>query len=318
MRVTKPLALTLVSTNVAESSLDEWNVATAYTVGNQVFYDPDDSLVYHEFEALTNQTGAVPAIGGTTDWLDLGPANARAMFDDRVGSQTLVDEELVVAVTPGAFFDTIALLNITACSTINVLIKNGETTLYDEDFDTSGHAEDWAAYFFGEDEDNLAALSVYPGIFAEGTIGRSSLILNPEIFYASCTITITMTGSAGTNVGLGLLVIGRSRYLGETLYAPTIGIEDYSTKETDAFGNTYLVERPYADLVSAEFILDSVQIDNVRRELAKYRATPVLYDLNNAGSSYESLLVFGFFEQFDISLSFNTKSFCSLRVQSLI
>lgn len=301
MRVTKPLALTLVSTNVAESSLDEWNVGTAYTVGNQIFYDPDDSLVYHEFEALTNQTGAVPAIGGTTDWLDLGPANARAMFDDRVGSQTLVDEELVVAVTPGAFFDTIALLNISACSTINVLIKNGETTLYDEDFDTSGHAEDWASYFFGEDEDNL-----------------SSLILNPEIFYASCTITITMTGSAGYNVGLGLLVIGRSRYLGETLYAPTIGIEDYSTKETDAFGNTYLVERPYADLVSAEFILDSVQVDNVRRELAKYRATPVLYDLNNAGSSYESLLVFGFFEQFDISLSFSTKSFCSLRVQSLI
>ncbi len=207
MRVTKPLALTLVSTNVAESSLDEWSVATAYTVGNQVFYDPDDSLTYHEFEALTNQTGAVPAIGGTTDWLDLGPANARAMFDDRVGSQTLVDEELVVAVTPGAFFDTIALLNISACSTINVLIKNGETTLYDEDFDTSGHAEDWASYFFGEDEDNLAALSVYPGIFAEGTIGRSSLILNPEIFYASCTITITMTGSAGTNVGLGLLAL---------------------------------------------------------------------------------------------------------------
>lgn len=301
MRVTKPLALTLVSTNVAESSLDEWNVATAYTVGNQVFYDPNDSLVYHEFEALTNQTGAVPAIGGTSDWLDLGPANARAMFDDRVGSQTLVDEELAVAVTPGAFFDTIALLNISACSTINVLIKDGETTLYDEDFDTSGHAEDWASYFFGGDEDNL-----------------SSLILNPEIFYASCTITITMTGSAGTNVGLGLLVIGRSRYLGETLYAPTIGIEDYSTKETDAFGNTYLVERPYADLVSAEFILDSVQVDNVRRELAKYRATPVLYDLNNAGSSYESLLVFGFFEQFDISLSFSTKSFCSLRVQSLI
>jgi hypothetical protein len=318
MRITKPNALTLSSTNVAESTYDEWSVSTAYTIGDKVFYDPDDALVYHEFEALTNHTGSAPAINGTTDWLDLGPANSRAMFDERVSTQTLIDEELVVSVIPGAFFDRIALLNITGTSTVNITIVYDGATLYDEDFDTSGNAEDWDEYFFGEDEDNLTALGVVPGIFAEGSPGRSALILNPAIFYASCTVTITLSGSAGTDVGLGLLVIGRSRYLGDTLSAPSLSIEDYSTKETDAFGNTYFVERPYADIVSAELILDTVQVDNVRRELAKYRATPILYDLNNTGSAYESLIVFGFYEQFDINLSIDAKSFCNLRVQSLV
>ncbi len=318
MRITKPLTVTLDSTNVAESSLDEWNVATAYSVGNQVYYNPDDELVYHEFEALTAHTGSAPAINGTSDWLDLGPANARAMFDDRTSTQTTIDEELVVTVIPGAFFDRISLLNITGATTANITIVYDGSTLYDEDYDVSGNADDWSEYFFGEDTDDLAALAAVPGIFAPETPGRAALILNPALFYAGCEITITVTGTAGTDVGVGLLVIGFSRYLGDTVSNPSISIEDYSTKETDAFGNTYLLERPYADVVSAEIILDSYQVDNVRRALAMYRATPVLYDLNNSGSSYQSLLVFGFFEEFTINLSVDSKSFCTLRVQSLV
>lgn len=318
MRVVPPLTLTLSATNAAESTFDAWNVATAYDAGDKVYYNPTSALVYHEYESLTSHTGVTPAIGGGVNWLDLGPANARAMFDDRTSTQTLVDEEIEVTVIPGGFFDTIALLNISGASTAQIVIVYDSVTLYDQTFDTSGNAEDWDQYFFGEDEDNLAALSVVPGIFGDDTPGRAALIVNPAIFYASCTVTVTLTGSPGTDAGLGLLLIGRSRFLGDTLYAPTLGIEDFSTKETDAFGNTYLLERPYADTVTAQMILDSIQVDAVRRELARYRATPVLYNLNNSNTNYESLLVFGFFESFEISLAFDTKSYCDLRVQSLI
>jgi hypothetical protein len=318
MKITPPLALTLTDSNVAESTYDEWNIATEYDAGDKVKYDPTSSLVYHEFEALTTHTGTTPAIGGGIDWLDLGPANARAMFDSKTGSQTLIDEEMVFTVTPGGFFTTIALLNITGAHTATILIEYGPEVLYNETIDVSGNAEDWDQYFFGEDEDNLHALALTPGIFGGDTPGRAAIILNPAVFYATATITITLTGSAGTDVGLGLVLIGRSRYLGETLYAPNIGIEDFSTKETDAFGNTYLLERPYADTVTAQMILDSVQVDAVRRALAKYRATPILYDLNNTGSNYESLIVFGFFESFEISLALASKSYCDLRIQSLI
>lgn len=318
MRVVPPLALTLSATNAAESTYDAWNVATAYGVGDKVYYNPTSALVYHEYESLTSHTGVTPTIGGGINWLDTGPANARAMFDERTSTQTLVDEELEVTVIPGGFFDTVALLNISGASTAQIVIVNDSVTLYDQTFDTSGNAEDWDQYFFGEDEDNLAALAVVPGIFGEGLPGRSALIVNPAIFYASCTVTVTLTGSPGTDAGLGLLLIGRSRFIGETLYSPKLGIEDFSTKETDAFGNTYLLERPYADTVTAQITLDTSRVDSVRRELARYRATPVLFNLNNTGVQYDSLLVFGFFESFEITLAFYTMSYCDLRVQSLI
>ena len=301
MRVVPPLALTLSATNAAESTYDAWNVATAYSPGDKVYYNPTSALVYHEYESLTSHTGVTPTIGGGINWLDTGPANARAMFDERTSTQTLVDEELEVTVIPGAFFDTIALINISGASSAQIVIVNDGVTLYDQTFDTTGNAEDWDQYFFGEDEDNLAAL-----------------VVNPAIFYASCTVTVTLTGAPGADAGLGLLLIGRSRFIGETLYSPKLGIEDFSTKETDAFGNTYLLERPYADTVTAQLTLDTSRVDSVRRELARYRATPVLFDLNNTGVKYDSLLVFGFFESFEITLAFYTMSYCDLRVQSLI
>lgn len=307
MRVTAPLPLTLVSTSVAATSLTEWNVATAYSVGNQVFYDPTDALVFHEFEALTAHTGKTPVIGGTSDWLDLGPANNRAMFDSRTGTLTTDTEEIDVTVAPGAFFDHIALVRLEGCLSAQVTVYRGAgptyEEFYDETFDITEDATAWSDYFFSDD----AAV-------------RTAITVTPQIFYSDAQVRVLITGATGSTVGLGLLLIGRGRDLGETIESPSLGIEDYSTKATDTFGNTYLLEREYADRASVQLILPPGQVDAVRRILAGYRATPALYDFNNADADvrWDSLIIFGFYEDFDVTLTYPGKSFCSLTVQSLI
>ena len=307
MRVTAPLPLTLVSTSVAATSLMEWNVATAYSVGNQVFYDPTDALVFYEFEALTAHTGKTPAIGGTTDWLDLGPANNRAMFDSRTGTLTTDTEEIDVTVAPGAFFDHIALVRLEGCLSAQVTVYRGAgptyEAFYDETFDITEDAASWTDYFFTDD----SAI-------------RTAITVTPQIFYADAKVRVLLTGATGSTVGLGLLLIGRGRDLGETIESPSLGIEDYSTKETDTFGNTYLLEREYADRASVQLILPPGQVDAVRRVLAGYRATPALYDFNNTDADvrWDSLIIFGFYEDFDVTLTYPGKSFCSLTVQSLV
>lgn len=312
MRVTAPLALTIDSTSVTANqyggvTLDAWNVATAYSVGNRVYYNPSSTLVYHAYEALTAHTGQPPAVGGTTDWLDLGPVNDRACFDDRTGTLTTDEEEIDITVSPGAFFDQIALLRLQGCLTVRILVYRGadETyqEFYDTTFDVTEDATAWSDYFFGDDNSVRNALSV-----------------TPQIFYADTKVRVVLTGATASTVGLGLLLIGRGRDLGETIETPSVGIEDYSTKETDAFGNTYLLEREYADRAGVQIILPPGQVDAVRRTLAQYRATPVLYDLNNsdADESWDSLLIFGFYEEFDVTLSYPGMSYCNLNVQSLI
>ena len=314
MRVTAPLDLTLVSTSVtanqyAGTTLSAWNVATAYSIGNRVYYYAGATapLVYHAFEALTAHTGQTPAIGGTSDWLDLGPVNDRAMFDSRTGTLTRDDEEIDVTVAPGAFFDHIALVRLEGCLNVQITVfrGTGETyeEFYDYTFDVTEDATAWSDYFFDDD-----------------AIIRTALTVTPEIFYSDAQVRVILTGATGSTVGLGLLLVGRGRDLGDTIESPSLGIEDYSTKETDAFGNTYLLEREYADRASMQIILPPGQVDAVRRILASYRATPALYDFNNtaADERWDSLIIFGYYEDFEVTLSYPGKSFCSLSVQSLI
>lgn len=311
MRVTKPYGLEITATNIAASGYTAWSSATTYAVGDKVKYPATvtpagpylPTPLIREYEALTISTNKAPAVGGTDDWLDLGPSNQYRMFDDRTGTSSVRATSIDVTVKPGAFFDHIALLRLDNAQSVQIIVVQGATTLYDETIDISEDATDWGDYFFGITDSTRSAISV-----------------TPSIFYADATVRVLITGGTGVNVGLGLLLVGRGRDLGVTIETPSIGIEDYSTKETDTFGNTYLLEREYADRASVELILETGQVDAVRRELAKYRATPALYDLNNAESeeAYDSLLIFGFYESFDVSLGYPGKSYCSLDVQSLI
>lgn len=314
MRVTAPLPLTLVSTTATANqyggtTLAAWNVATAYSIGARVYYYAGATapLVYHAYEALTAHTGQTPAIGGTTDWLDLGPVNDRAMFDSRTGTLTTRTDSLEATVAPGAFFDHIALVRLEGCLSARVIVYRGADLtyeeFYDETFDVTEDADSWTDYFFTDD-----------------TAVRTAITVTPQIFYADAQVRAILTGASGATVGLGLLLVGRGRDLGETIESPSLGIEDYSTKETDTFGNTYLLEREYADRASVQLILPPGQVDAVRRTLAGYRATPALYDFNNTDADvrWDSLIIFGFYEDFDVTLSYPGKSFCSLSVQSLI
>ena len=314
MRVTAPLDLTLVSTSVAANqyagvTLSAWNVATAYSVGNRVYYYAGATapLVYHAFEALTAHIGQTPAIGGTSDWLDLGPVNDRAMFDSRTGTITTDSEEIDVTVAPGDFFDHVALVRLEGCLTVQIIVSRGTgpsyEEFYDQTFDVTEDATAWSDYFFGDD----SAI-------------RTALTITPEIFYSDAQVRVILTGATGSTVGLGLLLVGRGRDLGDTLADPTVGIEDYSTKERDAFGVAYLLEREYADRASVQIALPPAQVDAVRRTLAAYRATPALYDFNNADASerWDSLVIFGTYENFEVSLAYPGIAYCSLTVQSLI
>src|SRR3546814_11669869 len=61
--------------------------------------------------------------------------------------------------------------------------------------------------------------------------------------------------------------------LGTTETTPTIGITDFSRRETDDFGVTTVVERGFARRMSVRFALPSDAADTVQRTLAELRAT---------------------------------------------
>ena len=305
--VAAPVPLTLVSTSVAAPSAESpaiapWAAGSTYSIGDTVTalvpVTGGTSLV-HVYESLQD-SNIGNDVASVAWWLDLGPSNHHAMFDSKTGTVTEDSESIVVTVAPNNYFDTIAIVRLEGVTTVNIAVHLGETELYSVDFDTREEVTNWFDYYFGD----ISAI-------------RGSLVVRPEIFYATATVTVTLTGT-GT-VGCGLFMIGRSSDLGQSLFGASISIEDYSTKETDDFGNTYLLERDYADSIDVEMVLDTSQARTIKRILASYRATPALYNFNNdTGDDDESLILFGKYDDFSITMEYSTKSYCSGRFISIL
>ena len=228
MKLIRPTTLTdamLTSSTAPENDHPVWASGTAYAVGARVIL----TATHRRYEALVASTGVNPA-SDPTKWLDLGPTNRWAMFDDRVGTATTRAGSLQVVLTPGAT-DGVALIDTDAESATVSLTVSG-TQLYSktQSFNVGGTAIDnWFSWFFEP-------------------VGRKSSLLFLDVpVYEAGIITVTMTRDNPADlVSCGALLFGRQFTIGETEHGADIGIIDYSRKETDQFGVTSVVERAFA------------------------------------------------------------------------
>jgi len=102
--------------------------------------------------------------------------------------------------------------------------------------------------------------------------------------------------------------------LGTTETAPTIGITDYSRRNTDAFGVTTVVERAYSRRMSVRVALPPDSVDAVRAKLEELRATSALWI---ADERFAWLTTQGYYKDFELDLQTSSLSFCRLTVEGL-
>ena len=296
MKLIRPTTLTdamLTSSTAAENDYAAWASGTAYAVGARVIL----TSTHRKYEALAASTGVNPA-GDPTKWLDLGPTNRWAMFDARVGTATTRTGNLQVVLAPGAT-DGVALID-TDAETATVTLTVSGTQLYSktQSFNVGGTAIDnWFSWFFEP-------------------VGRKSSLLFLDVpVYEAGVLTVTVSRDNPADVvSCGTLLVGRQFTIGDTEHGADIGIIDYSRKETDQFGVTSVVERAFAKRMTARVVMQTSAIDDVHRNLAALRASPVLWI---GSESFESLTVYGFYKEFSIDLAYPTVSYCSLTIEGL-
>lgn len=122
-------------------------------------------------------------------------------------------------------------------------------------------------------------------------------------------VIITVNGS-GT-VSVGTLLLGHIRTLGVTEAAPTAGINDFSRKEADDFGDMTIVQRAWSKRMSPRALIRTSAVDLVADRLARVRAKPVLWI---ADEGTDSLTMFGFYKDFSIEVT-ETTSTLSLTIE---
>ena len=295
MRIIKPVDVTpaiLTSSNVPEDDFTAWDAATAYAVGDKVMYN------HRNYEALVAHTGANPETDASDPpkWLDLGANNRWRMFDDKVGSLTEQPGSIAVELQPGAVINSVALFNLLGRSLSVTLTDSTEGVVYQRDLSlVDAGVGDWYEWFFAP-------------------IGRQSdAVLTDLPAYGGASLSVTVENGTET-AACGHLVMGRQADIGVALYGTSVGITDYSRKETDAFGNALVVGRAFSKRAEFDVAVDTPRVSSVQRLLAAIRSRPVVWI---GAQGYESTVLFGYYRDFSISISGPSVSDATITVEGL-
>lgn len=297
MKVIRPIEITpnkILSSTVTEI-YPTWSSATTYALGVKVVYQ---SRIYESLIAsnLNKQPDTNP-----TSWLDVGPSNKTAMFDNQVNTQTTATTTFTTIFQPGSAFNAVSFLNLKGVS-VSLGIKDAPAgnTVYSETVSLDGTViEDWYAYFF-EDFD-----------------ARTEVIFSNIPPYVSGIIEVTITAATGAEVAIGSAVVGTLIDIGMTQYGLGYGIRDYSVKETDEFGNTRFVERAFSKRMSPNIFVENNRLNYVTKTLEKLRATPAVF-IATDDARFEGTIVFGFLKDWNIEISYPEHSMLSAEIEGLI
>ena len=240
--------------------------------------------------------GNPPALSPTW-WIRADSTNRWRMFDGSVSSQTSNTGSIETVHATGGVVDAIALLNIRAASARVTQTDAVEGVVYDKTVNgiSDSGIQDWYAYFF------------------EPIVYKTELLFGDLLPYAGAIIGITLTHT-GETVLCGAAVLGKILDAGGTKYGMGLGIQDYSVKSKDVFGNYTITERAFNRRVNMLVWVQKGLVDALINILAEFRATPVVYI---GGDDYGASMVMGFYKDFNVEVALLTKSLCNIEIEGL-
>lgn len=287
MQIIKSTAITpteLVSSDLWEVSDDypEWDETVSYVIGQRVVVTTHLGYEVHNCYEAAWSTGNINKyppnnLSGTPPiyWTYLFKSNRWLLFDNIVAPQRAIgyaDTEtgigsMQVAILPGDI-DTVAVMNTDATEIQIVLTDPGDGVVYNET-----KIPGTPTYFNGIYSD----LPSYP----------------------DATLDVTIINENG-DAACGELIVGKIATLGKAKYGVQVGINDYSTKQINDFGNYDIIERAYSRRMTVDFITEMNLHGGVMSLLEKYRAKPLVWIIS---TDYDSTIVYGFYRDLQMTLS---------------
>ena len=298
MQIIKPVTVTdsiLTSSNITEDDYAQWAVGTTYNVGDKVIV-----LSTHRiYESLVGSNlGNDPTTDDGTNWLNIGATNRWKAFDQKIGDPVTNLNTIEYVLSDAASNVTsVALFGLEGISANVTVTDDTEGEVYNQTVSLIDNRNivDWYTYFFEEQVQREQALF---------------LDIPP---YVGSDVDVTVTAATGETAELGQLVLGFLSNIGTTSYGTAISIEDFSRKETDAFGNFIVVERAFAQLADFDVQFETANARKIQRTLASLRATPVVY-IGSPDTAYGTT-IYGFYRRFDLTLEGPSLSFGAIEVE---
>ena len=249
---------------------------------------------------------SIPPENAPTRWVAISSTNRWKLFDQQVGTSSAAISSMTYLVKPGSV-NSMAILGANASEvSMSLVIPSTGEIVFSSFIDLTSNTTigDWLKYF-------------YEPVYTQEAVTVTNLLDIAQMSipgYGEAVLAVTLKKPNST-VSAGVLVVGQSVNIGHTQTAPTIGIIDYSKKDIDPFGNPYIIVRNYSKRVSAKVMFNSALTDNINQILAQYRSTPLVWV--GAENLYSSLIVYGFYRDYDITIDNVIMSSCNLTIEGL-
>lgn len=267
-----------------------WNSGTTYAIDAIV----SDTTGHRLYQSLQN-SNTNHAVTDTAWWVDIGPTNRWAMFDQINSSQTSRPLEVSATINTTGRIDSVVFTNL-AANALNVTVTDGVDEFYNEDISLVDNSfiSDYYDYFFEE----IVRFTDYE-------VTGLPNILNPVISFA-----LTDSGT----VAVGNVVPGFAFELGDTQYGAKLGNTDYSRITTDDFGNTSITVRDSAKRGDFTIWMPAYRTDRAFAILDSFRGTALAFV---GANEFTSTIQFGLLRDWNLEIAYPSHSVLSLQMQAL-
>lgn len=284
----------LLLSDVPENDYAEWNAAVNYVKGDRVILVSTHTI----YEAASANLNKNPATNKAI-WPVVSATNRWKVFDDKTLSQTEQIVSMSYTISPGKVVNTVGLINCHAKSARIRVTDPIDGLVYDKTKNFLGKLSkgDWYEYFFEE------------------IIRETDKVFTDLPVYGSAQIKIDIENALNM-VRCGVITMGFKRTIGIGVsHGVDIGVQDYSRREINEFGEPEFVKRGYSKTASFNITIRDFEVDVAQRLLASIRATPTLF----IGSTlYNSTIIYGWYRDFSETISYKYISEMAIEVESLV
>jgi len=290
------------SINVLEDET-EWNINDVYQYADE---RRDGHYIYKYAGDNDTNTELSPSVIYERDkeiypiWVQIAPTNYYAMLDARTDSQTTQANDIVMTFDIQNQ-DTFSLLNLKAVSVT--------LSLYDNSLGAISYTNNVVT------QDESSVIDFYSYCFNE-FVYTDSVYIDDIPLTQDGVLTVTIDGDS---VGVGRLVIGKSIFIGDTDYGVSLGIESYSRRDIDTFGNVNLKQRGSVNIDTYSIKVPTSKVIELRSTAKKYDAIPLLFIGDESEDTIvENLLNFGYWTSFNMVLPNPVNSTLSLSIKGIL
>lgn len=301
LSITQPVQLTdamLISTDIPENDYAAWSAGTTYALGARVILTSTHA-VYESLQA--SNLGKDPTANPTW-WIEVSPTNRWKAFDYSNSTQTVTaggaTPKISYTIRPGAAISSVAVLNVANATSLLLKLTDpvyGVVYSRTVDFTPLPRQANWWSWFFGQ------------------KVTPTQYVATDVPAYPNADLLVQLSGNS--SLAVGVIMFGQQKNFGLGVsYGARVGIQDYSVKQTNEFGDTELLVRAFAKRANFSMLVEKGETDALQNFLADVRAVPCLW----VGSTdYESTTLFGFYKNFDVLISYPQHSECELEIEGL-